>query len=171
LSRSRAAGAVVVALWLGACTKAPAPRVASPLSPGALRGASTPSAAVSPAPSTAAQVVARFTAAGLAVGTYTEFLAGHDPNPPLGIPGIYAGATWHDATLRPPADDTALGFEDGGTVEVFTTPTEREARQQAFAALPANGGTVVGRGPYLMLLSPLLAPGVVTRYTTALPAS
>src|SRR5207302_7039024 len=89
LSRSRAVSAVVVALWLGACTKSPAPRVASPLSPDALRGASTPSAAVSPVPSTAAQMVARFTAAGLAVGTYTEFLAGHDPNPALGIPGVY----------------------------------------------------------------------------------
>jgi hypothetical protein len=87
------------------------------------------------------------------------------------MPGIYAGATWHDGTLQRPADDTALGFEDGGTVEVFTTQAEREARQQAFAAPPANGGTVVGRGPYLMLLSPLLAPGVVTRCTTALPAS
>jgi len=115
--------------------------------------------------------MARFSAAGLAVGTYNEFLAGHDPNPPLGIPGIYAGATWHDTTLQRPAGDTALGFEDGGTVEVFTTQAEREARQQAFASLPANGGTVVGRGPYLMLLSPLLAPGVVARYTRALPAS
>ncbi len=125
---------------------------------------------MSSVPSTPARVVmARFTAAGLAVGTYNEFLAGHDPNPPLGMPGSYAGATWHDGTLQPPAGDTALGFEDGGTVEVFTTQAEREARQQAFAGLPANGGTVVGRGPYLMLLSPLLAPGVVTRYTRALP--
>jgi len=67
-------------------------------------------------PSTPAQaVMARFTAAGLAVGTYNEFLAGHDPNPPLGMPGSYAGATWHDGTLQPPAGDTALGFEDGGT--------------------------------------------------------
>jgi hypothetical protein len=115
--------------------------------------------------------MARFGAAGLAIGTYTEFLAGHDPNPPLGMPGVYAGATWHDGTLQRPAGDTALGFEDGGTVEVFTTQAQREARQQDFAALPANGGTVVGRGPYLMLLSPLLAPGVVTRYTQALPAS
>jgi hypothetical protein len=171
LSHARAAAAVVMALCLAACTKAPAPRVtgASTLSPGAVRGAS---AAVSPAPSTPAQaVMARFSAAGLAVGTYNEFLAGHDPNPPLGMPGIYAGATWHDGTLQRPAGDTALGFEDGGTVEVFTTQAEREARQAAFAVLPANGGTVVGRGPYLMLLSPLLAPGVVVRYTQALPAS
>ena len=150
-----------MALCLGACTKAPTPRAAP-----------TPPAAVSSLPSTPTQVVmARFTAAGLAVGTYNEFLAGHDPNPPLGMPGIYAGATWHDGTLQRPAGDTALGFEDGGTVEVFTTQAEREARQRAFAALPANGGTVVGQGLYLMLLSPLLGPGVVARYTRALPPS
>jgi len=113
----------------------------------------------------------RFTAAGLAVGTYNEFLAGHDPNPPLGIAAVYAGATWHDGTLQRPAGDTALGFEDGGTVEVFRTQADREVRQKAFASLPANGGTVVGRGPYLVLLSPLLAPDIVTRYTGALPAS
>ena len=156
-----AASAVAVALCLGACTKASPPRVAP-----------TPPAAVSSTPSTPAQVVmARFTAAGLAVGTYNEFLAGHDPSPPLGMAGVYAGATWHDGTLQRPAGDTALGFEDGGTVEVFTTQADREGRQKAFASLPANGGTVVGRGPYLMLLSPLLAPDVATRYTQALPPS
>ena len=37
--------------------------------------------------------------------------------------------------------------------------------------MPANGGTVVGRGPYLMLLSPLLAPDLVARYTHALPSA
>jgi len=153
--------ALVVVLLLVACTKAPSPRVVP-----------TPSTTAPSSPSTAAQVVmARFTSAGLAVGTYNEFLAGHDPNPPLGMPGIYAGATWHDGTLQRPAGDTALGFEDGGTVEVFTTQAEREARQRAFAALPANGGTVVGQGLYLMLLSPLLGPGVVARYTRALPPS
>jgi len=152
---------VVVVLLLVACTKAPSPRVVP-----------TPSTTAPSSPSTAAQVVmARFTSAGLAVGTYNEFLAGHDPNPPLGMTGVYAGATWHDGTLQRPAGDTALGFEDGGTVEVFTTQAERETRQQAFASLPANGGTVVGRGPYLMLLSPLLAPDVQARYTQALPAS
>jgi hypothetical protein len=155
------AGAAVVALCLAACTKAPAPRVVQ-----------SPSTAVSSSPSTAAQLVmARFTAAGLAIGTYNEFLARHDPNPPLGLTGVYTGATWHDGTLQRPAGDTALGFEDGGTVEVFTTQADREARQRAFASLPVNGGTVVGRGPYLMLLSPLLAPDVVARYTQALPAS
>jgi len=155
------AGTAVVVLLLVACTKAPSPRVVP-----------TPSTTASSGPSTAAQVVmARFTAAGLAVGTYNEFLAGHDPSPPLGMAGVYAGATWHDGTLQRPAGDTALGFEDGGTVEVFTTQADREARQKAFASLPANGGTVVGRGPYLMLLSPLLAPDVATRYTQALPPS
>jgi hypothetical protein len=167
--RPVAAGAAVVVLCLTACTKAPTPRAVQ--SPSAAVP-SSPSAAVSSSPSTATEMVmARFTATGLAVGTYNEFLAGHDPNPPLGMTGVYAGATWHDLTLQRPAGDTALGFEDGGTVELFTTPGDREARQKAFAALPANGGTVVGRGPYLMLLSPLLAPGVVARYTQALPAS
>ena len=157
----RPASAVAVALCLGACTKAPAPRAVQ-----------SPSTVLSSSPSTATeQVMARFTVAGLAIGTYNEFLPGHDPNPPLGMTGVYAGATWHDGTLQRPAGDTALGFEDGGTVELFTTQTDREARQKAFASLPANGGTVVGRGPYLMLLSPLLAPGVVARYTQALPAS
>lgn len=155
------AGAAVVVLCLAACSKAPSPRAVQ-----------SPSTVLSSSPSTATeQVMARFTAAGLAIGTYNEFLAGHDPNPPLGMTGVYAGATWHDGTLQRPAGDTALGFEDGGTVELFTTQTDREARQKAFASLPANGGTVVGRGPYLMLLSPLLAPGVAARYTQALPAS
>jgi hypothetical protein len=152
---------VAVVLLLAACTKTLPARVAP-----------TPPATVPSSPSTAAQVVmARFTAAGLAVGTYNEFLAGHDPNPPLGLTGRYAGATWHDGTLQRPAGDTALGFEDGGTVEVFTTQAERETRQAAFASLPANGGTVVGRGPYLMLLSPLLVPDAAARYTQALPSS
>ena len=155
------AGAAVVVLCFAACSKAPAPRAVQ-----------SPSTILPSSPSTATeQVMAWFTAAGLAIGTYNEFLAGHDPNPPLGMTGVYAGATWHDGTLQRPAGDTALGFEDGGTVELFTTQTDREARQKAFASLPANGGTVVGRGPYLMLLSPLLAPGVVARYTQALPAS
>jgi hypothetical protein len=161
LSIVGAVTAMAVALCLAACTKAPAPRVAT-----------TPPVAVPSSSSTAAEVVmARFSAAGLAVGTYNEFLAGHDPNPPLGMPAVYAGATWHDGTLQRPAGDTALGFEDGGTLEVFATQAEREVRQEAFASLPANGGTVVGRGPYLMLLSPLLVPEVVARYTQALPAS
>jgi hypothetical protein len=157
----RCGTAAAIVLLLAACTKVSPPRVVP-----------TPSTTTPSSPSTAAQVVmARFTAAGLAVGTYNEFLAGHDPNPPLGMTGVYAGATWHDGTLQRPAGDTALGFEDGGTVEVFTTQAGRETRQQAFASLPANGGTVVGRGPYLMLLSPLLAPDVATRYTQALPAT
>src|SRR5439155_16699772 len=84
--------AVAVVLLLAACTRAPAPRAVP-----------SPSTAVSSSPSTATQVVmARFTAAGLAVGTYNEFLAGHDPNPPLGTAGVYAGATWHDGTLQRP---------------------------------------------------------------------
>jgi hypothetical protein len=155
-----AVGAAVV-LCLAGCTRTPPSRV-EPTRPG-----STTSA-----PSTATQeIMARFKTAGLAIGTYNEFLAGHDPNPPLGIAGVYAGATWHDTTLQRPAGDTPFGFEDGGTLEVFTSVAGREARQNAFTSLPANGGTVVGQGPYLMLLSPLLAAPLVTRYTQALAAS
>jgi hypothetical protein len=152
---------VAAALCLAACTSTPAPRASPSV---ALTG--------SPAPATATQVViASFTAAGLGIGTVNEFLAGHDPNPPLGIRGVYAGGTWHDTSLQRPAGDTPFGFEDGGTVEVFNTQADREVRQKAFSALPANGGTVVGRGPYLLLLSPLLAPDIVARYTAALPAA
>ena len=130
-------------------------------------GAVTPSA--SGAPRTEAElVIAQFKAQGLRVGTANHFLAGYDPNPPLGIPGSYAGATWYDRTLQPPAGDTAVGFEDGGTIEVFTTQADRETRQKAFSSLPTNAGTVVGRGPLLLLLSPLLAPAVVARYEQAL---
>jgi hypothetical protein len=153
--------ALVVVLCLAGCTKTAVPRVVP-----------TPPATVASGHATTTQVViADFKAAGLTVGTYNEFLAGHDPNPPLGIAGVYAGATWHDGTLQRPAGDTAFGFEDGGTVEVFATQADREARQKAFASMPANGGTVVGRGVYLMLLSPLLAPDLVARYTQALPSA
>jgi hypothetical protein len=151
-----AAGALVA---LAACTKAATPGVVP-----------TPTPVVSPRPTTLTEMaIAGFKSAGLDIRTVNEFLAGHDPNPPLGIAGIYAGATWHDGTLQHPAGDTALGFEDGGTIEVFAAQGDREQRQKAFAALPANGGTVVGRGPYLLLLSPLLAPDAVARYTQALP--
>ena len=152
--------AAALVLCLAGCTRTP-PRVVPP-----------PTAATASAPATATeQIIARFKDTGLAVGTYNEFLAGHDPNPPLGIAGAYAGGTWHDLTLQPPAGDTPFGFEDGGTIEVFASQTDRETRQKAFASLPANGGTVVGHGPYLMLLSPLLTPDIVARYTQALAAS
>lgn len=152
--------ALAVALCLAGCTKAPR------------RVVPTPSAATAAVPSTPTEdAIARFKAAGLAIGTYNEFLAGHDPNPPLGLAGAYAGATWHDGTLQRPAGDTPFGFEDGGTLEVFPSPADREARQKAFASLPANGGAVIGQGPYLMLLSPLLTPDIVARYTQALDAA
>ncbi|HYR64357.1 MAG TPA: hypothetical protein VET24_17220 [Actinomycetota bacterium] len=142
---------------LAACTKPSSPRT-SP----------TATAAPSASATTVTElIVAHLGAAGLAIGTVNEFLAGHDPNPPLGLAGSYAGGTWHDRTLQRPAGDTSLGFEDGGTVEVFASQADREARQTAFATLPANGGTVIGNGPSLMLLSPLLAPDVVARYRQA----
>ena len=136
----------------------------------AKRPAPTPT--VSLAPTTPAELaIAQFQDAGLAIGTVTEFIAGHDPNPPLGIPGTYAGATWYDKTLPDPAEDTALGFRDGGTLEVFPTVADRQARQAALASPPAGGGTVIGQGPYLLLLSPLLAADVVARYQQALPGA
>jgi len=142
-----------------ACIKAPL-RAAPPTAP-------TASAPATPQTPTEI-VIGRFKADGLAVRTVTYFLAGHDPNPPLGIPGVYAGGTWHDGTLQVPAGDTMLGFEDGGSLEVLSSQAERENRQRAFASLPVNAGTVIGRGPFLLLLSPLLAPAVVTRYQQAL---
>jgi len=142
-----------------ACIKAPL-RAAPP----------TPPAASAPAtPQTPTEIViGRFKADGLAVRTVTYFLTGHDPNPPLGIAGLYAGGTWHDGTLQAPAGDTMLGFEDGGSVEVFKSHADRESRQRAFSSLPLNAGTVIGEGRFLLLLSPLLAPAVVARYEEAL---
>lgn len=128
--------------------------------------------AVSPAPTTPAELaIAQFQEAGLAIGTVTEFIAGHDPNPPLRIPGTYAGATWHDTSLPDPTEDAPLGFRDGGTLEIFPTSADRQARQAALASLPPGGGTFTGRGAYLLLLSPLLAPDLVTRYQQALPGA
>jgi hypothetical protein len=115
-------------------------------------------------------VIDRFRAAGLRIGTTNYFLAGHDPNPPLGLSGSYSGATWHDGTLPAPIGDRALGFEDGGALEIFGTVPDRETRQKQFAALPANAGTVLGQGPYLVLLSPLLSPDLVGRYRAVLDA-
>ena len=158
---TRALAVLALAFCLAGCT-------AEPRSSG--RPTPTPTAAA--APTTAPELaIGQFQDAGLAIGTVTEFIAGHDPNPPLGIPGTYAGATWYDKTLPGPAEDTALGFRDGGTLEVFPTVGDRQARQAALASLPASGGTVTGQGPYLLLLSPRLAPDVAARYQRALPGS
>jgi len=162
---TRAVAVVALALCLAGCTakarsggrSTPTPTV-------------SPTPTFSPAPTTTAELaIAQLQDAGLAIGTVTEFVAGHDPNPPLRIPGTYAGATWHDKTLPDPAEDAPLGFRDGGTLEVFPTVGDRQARQAALASLPPNGGTVIGQGPYLLLLSPLLAADVVARYQGALP--
>ena len=157
---------LLAAVAAPACIKAP---VRADLPTAAPSAASAPAASASATPQTQSEIViGRFKADGLAVRTVTYFLPGHDPNPPLGTAGVYAGGTWYDGTLQPPAEDTVLGFEDGGSVEVFGSQADRESRQRAFASLPVNAGTVIGRGPFLLLLSPLLAPAVVTRYQQAL---
>jgi len=130
--------ALLAAVAAPACIKAP---LRADLPTAAPSAASAPAASASATPQTQSEIV---------------------------IAGVYAGGTWYDGTLQPPAEDTVLGFEDGGSVEVFGSQADRESRQRAFASLPVNAGTVIGRGRFLLLLSPLLAPAVVARYQQAL---
>lgn len=98
-----------------------------------------------------------------------------DPNELLGRPGQYfAKATWRDARIRPDQDDpNRMDVDLGGTVELFRTPAEFEARRQYLELLTTSGvpwfvSYQYARWPVILRVSKALPPSLAAEYDRVL---
>lgn len=110
-------------------------------------------------------------AMGLPVGEYVVYTPETDPNQLLGRPGQYTGkANFRDATLQP--ELTTIDLGDGGTVEVFTSVEDAQARreyvEQQLTILPLPPQYIYLEGTVLMRLSHRVLPDQALLYEAAL---
>src|SRR5690606_39119827 len=119
----------------------------------------------------AQQVLQGLQAAGLPIGTSVEFTAATDPNGLLGEPGGYIEKiTFRDTRIPPDGD--GLSLDSGGTIEVFESNGDAEARKRRLdtAAAGIRLGTEFSwvEGSVLLRVSPELEPEEARKYEDAL---
>ena len=165
---------VLVAASAAACSS----NAAVPASSGAASSvapAAATTASAQPVALTADQVIAKFKAAKLPVGSVLVFTAANDPNHLLGRPNGYVSKdSWTDTRVSPDqAKDTTPGSVDlGGSVEVFATAAQAQAREtyiqgilKADPMLGTEYDYVVGDA--LIRVSQVLTPAQAQAYDAA----
>lgn len=116
-------------------------------------------------------VLSGLQARGIPIGEYVVYTAETDPNQLLGRAGQYtAKANFRDATLQPEFAD--IDLNDGGTVEIFATVEDAEARrayvEQQLSTLPLPPQYVYLEGTILVRLSHRILPDQAQLYEIAL---
>lgn len=122
---------------------------------------------------TATDVLAAFSAAGLPVQSGVVFSAATDPNRLLGRPGHYLSkASFYDARHPGGGDENVIG---PNTVEVFATPAAAKARRDYIARVtqgsPILQQYLVLDGRVLARFDLVLLPAEVDEYRSALSAA
>jgi hypothetical protein len=141
----------------------------SPSSPTAVDATTAPNACVDLA--SAEEVLLGLQAKGIPIGEYIVYTAETDPNQILGRPGQYIGkANFRDATLQPVL--AQIDVSEGGTVEVFATVEEAEARrayvEETLSVLPLPPEYIYLEGTVLLRLSHRILPDQALLYEAAL---
>lgn len=168
-----AAGVLLTSCSSSSSTPAANSAVTTTTAAAAVAPASSSPAA--PAQLTADQIIAKFKAAKLPIGTTLTYTAADDPNHLLGRPNGYLSKTsWTDTRINADqANDNSSGSVDlGGSVEMYATAALATARktyiQSALAAAPMLGTEydyVVGTA--LVRVSSVLTPTQAQAYQAA----
>lgn len=151
----------LLALVVTACGSTTGPSAALP-----------PSPPVSPGLATAGALVAKLKAAGLPIGVVVVYTEATDTNHLLGRPhGYVSKANFSDTrvTATPSADP---GADEGGSIEVFATAADLQARK-AYLDKLAQGASIFAEydyaeGPALLRLAATLTPSQAMAYDAAL---
>lgn len=137
---------------------APVPTPLPPMTPAALLGYSAP------------DIIHEFRMAGLPLGEVVEYTAESDPNALLGRPHQYIQKiSWKDTRIQETGDP---GTETGGTVEVFATALDMEARKAYVEGAAQSAAFLTqysfGKGTVLVRLSRALTPDQASAYEDVL---
>jgi hypothetical protein len=153
------------------------PEASSPTSPTTIPNVSpgsTPSVArtaTCPDLSSPESIIQAMQAAGLPVGVYEVYTAETDPNGLMGRPLQYiAKANFRDTRIQPMFQE--IDFADGGSLEIFATPEDAQARYDYVMGViretPSLSHYLYLEGTVLLRISGTLTPDEAAVYGDAL---
>lgn len=107
--------------------------------PATMPETTVPETTAAPAPTTAADVLANLTDAGLPIGTSVVWTPDTDPNKLLGRPGNYINkATWIDERVASECPDGEPDWACGGDIELFDDPQALTTRFDYLGTFASN---------------------------------
>lgn len=151
-------------------TQTPVMTVTPPPTPSPLPTWTPPSQSANTISISAADVIHAFRSAGLPIGDVVEFTAETDSNSLLGRPNQYIQkVNWKDTRIEEQGDP---GVSTGGTVEVFLTVGDLEARKAYVETISASASFLAeysfANGLVLIRLSHDLTPDEAKGYENVL---